>query len=108
MNDLTPLQFRRIRDHLASRCGIYLDESRSAQLMGAIGQRMESRGMLSVAAYEDLLHQPGELEELRTLAELLANHETFFFRNQPHFRALRQRAKAVSYTHLTLPTILLV
>ncbi|GIV97679.1 MAG: hypothetical protein KatS3mg057_2336 [Herpetosiphonaceae bacterium] len=82
--------FLEIRNRLAARCGLYLDESRVPQLTKAVADRMAARQLSHVSDYDQLLRSEEGAEELRLLAELLVNHETFFFRNRPHFRALRE------------------
>lgn len=78
--------FTRLRDQLAQYCGVYLDSTRQHLLEQAIAYRLQIR-QCSFAVYEQRIRV--EREELRQLSELVVNHETSFFRNQPHMRALR-------------------
>ena len=54
-----------------------------------LAQRLHATGD-DLAAYERRIQAPGGRDELRLLAELVLNHETIFFRNGPHLRALRE------------------
>lgn len=83
---LTPEQFVRFRDLLAAYSGVHLDMARQRWLEQSLARRLAATGD-SLASYEQRLGTtPGEL---RRLAELVLNHETLFFRNAPHFQALR-------------------
>jgi chemotaxis protein methyltransferase CheR len=82
-------QFVLIRDRLARYSGVYLDETRQSALAAGVAQRMSATS-LSLPAYLSLLFDQQARRELYHLAELVLNHETLFFRNQPQFRALRE------------------
>ncbi len=86
---LAPEQFVALRDLLARYSGVYLDAARQRVLTSGLQQRMEAT-RLALDAYIALLSQPKGRAELQKLAELTLNHETFFFRNGPHMRALRE------------------
>jgi chemotaxis protein methyltransferase CheR len=85
---LSPHQFATIRDMLASYSGVYLDGARQRVLTAGLVERLSATG-LDIDAYIDVIKQPKEWPEIHKLAELVLNHETIFFRNQSHFRALR-------------------
>ena len=86
---LTPDQFGSLRDRLAEYSGVYLDLTRLRLLENGLIQRLRATGD-DLAAYERRIQGPGARDELRLLAELVLNHETIFFRNGPHLRALRE------------------
>jgi chemotaxis protein methyltransferase CheR len=86
---LAPEQFGRLRDLLADYSGVYLDSARQRVLEVGLAQRLQATGD-ELAGYERRLSGVGARDELRQLAELVLNHETFFFRNVPHLRALRE------------------
>jgi chemotaxis protein methyltransferase CheR len=86
---LTPEQFGRLRDRLAEYSGVYLDLARLRLLENGLARRLQATGD-DLAAYERRIQGPGARDELRLLAELVLNHETIFFRNGPHLRALRE------------------
>lgn len=83
-----PGQFEAVRDVLARYSGVYLDRINQRTITVAIGQRLFATGKLFKDYIAEIGHVAGRAE-LQQLAELLLNHETIFFRNQPHMRALR-------------------
>lgn len=85
---IAPEQFRRIRDALASYSGVYIDDGRQRLLEQCIVQRLAVTNT-NVANYARLVCSPDGRRELQLLAELVLNHETMFFRNVPHIRALQ-------------------
>jgi chemotaxis protein methyltransferase CheR len=86
---LAPEQFAWLRDRLADYSGVYLDLARLRLLEHGLAQRLHATGD-DWAAYERRIQGPDGRDELRLLAELVLNHETIFFRNGPHLRALRE------------------
>jgi chemotaxis protein methyltransferase CheR len=86
---LAPEQFALLRDRLADYSGVYLDLARLRLLEHGLGQRLHATGD-DLAAYERRIQGPSGRDELRMLAELVLNHETIFYRNGPHLRALRE------------------
>jgi len=84
-----PEQFASLRDRLADFSGVYLDLTRLRLLEHGLAQRLHITGD-NWEAYERRIQGPGGRDELRLLAELVLNHETIFFRNGPHLRALRE------------------
>jgi chemotaxis protein methyltransferase CheR len=86
---LTQEQFASLRDRLADYSGVYLDLARLRLLEHGLAQRLHATGD-DLAAYEGRIQGPAGRDELRLLAELVLNHETIFFRNGPHLRALRE------------------
>jgi chemotaxis protein methyltransferase CheR len=85
---LMPEQFGRLRDQLAGYSGVYLDNARQRLLEIGLAQRLSATGD-DLAHYERRIQGSDGRAELRQLAELVLNHETFFFRNGPHLRALQ-------------------
>jgi chemotaxis protein methyltransferase CheR len=85
---LAPEQFNHLRDLLAEFSGVYLDSARQLVLEQGLTQRLRTTGD-DLPSYERRLHGSSGRDELHQLAELVLNHETFFFRNMPHIRALR-------------------
>lgn len=82
-------QFEALRDILARYGGVYLDETNQRTLSAGVSQRMAVTG-LSFGAYMAHIGQTTGRAELHQLCELVLNHETVFFRNQPHMRAMRE------------------
>lgn len=82
-------QFEAIRDILARYSGVYLDRANQRALASGVATRLRERGM-SLAPYMAHISQPAGGDEIHQLSELVLNHETIFFRNQPHMHALRE------------------
>jgi len=85
---LTQAQFEWFRDRLASYGGVFLDPGQRRILSNGLNQRLATLGT-TLDHYLELLHGPHGQNELQRLIELILNHETFFFRNRPHLRALQ-------------------
>ena len=86
---LTTAHIGRLRDTLARAYGVFLDALAQRVLEGALLRRTAATGH-TPDDYLDLVSGEAGYEELRHLAELVLNHETFFFRNKPHMRALAE------------------
>ncbi len=81
--------FDRLRTLLADYSGVYLDTAQQRVLEAGLSQRIAALGE-TLAAYEQRISVPAGRNELHRLAEMVVNHETFFFRNAPQMRALRE------------------
>jgi chemotaxis protein methyltransferase CheR len=86
---LTQAQFERMRDLLADFSGVHLDDTRQRVLAAGLARRLQATGD-DLESYERRVRAPHGRDELRKLAEQILNHETFFFRNRPHMRALQE------------------
>ncbi|MGQ9547657.1 MAG: CheR family methyltransferase [Roseiflexus sp.] len=80
--------FDRLRNLLADYSGVYLDTVQQRVLESGLAQRLAALGE-TLEAYEHLISTPAGRDELQRLTELVVNHETCFFRNAPHMKALR-------------------
>lgn len=89
VGQLSAQQFERLRDLLATYSGVYLDTARQRVLEQGLEQRLAATGD-ALTTYERRISSREGRDELRQLAELVLNHETFFFRNKPHMRALQE------------------
>lgn len=86
----SPEVFLFFRDALARYSGVFLDHARQRLLEQSVARRLAATGD-TLAAYQRRIGMPQGAVELARLAELVLNHETMFFRNGPHFQALRQQ-----------------
>ncbi len=86
---LKPYEFERIRSTLATYSGVYIDQTSQRVMALGLAQRLEATGK-PFDEYASYINQMSGLAELHALAELVLNHETVFFRNQPHMQALRE------------------
>jgi chemotaxis protein methyltransferase CheR len=85
---LNAAQFAAVRDQIARYSGVFLDNARQRMLEGCLADRLvATRHPLDT--YLALLMAEGG-DEIQQLAELVLNHETVFFRNSAHMRALRE------------------
>lgn len=86
------------RNFISSRCGLYFKDHDLKNMEDAISARMEQRGFDSLPAYyNSLLNEEKKEEEFRELLNLLTINHTYFFRNEPQFKALK---------HLILPELI--
>lgn len=81
--------FDRLRNLLAAYSGVYLDTAQQRVLESGLAQRLAALGE-PLEAYECRISTPAGRDELQRLTELVVNHETCFFRNAPHMKALRE------------------
>lgn len=86
---LKPGQFEMLRDLLAQYSGVYLDQTRQRVLLTGLAQRLAATGQ-TLDDYVAYVSRPESRAELHQLAESTLNHETLFFRNVPHMRALQE------------------
>lgn len=91
----------RLREVVAVRLGLTLDDERLAEALIALEERIERTRAGSLVGYLDLLEAPGRQGELGELAARVTVGETYFFRNPPQLAAfvevmLPERAAAAS------------
>jgi chemotaxis protein methyltransferase CheR len=83
------LHVERFRALLAQRYGWQYDDSKLEQLEDVLRRRIEATTQTSYESYvERLLSSSFSVAEGQALAERLTVPETYFFRNDDHFRAL--------------------
>ena len=104
--------YSQLKEHLVESTGMTYYIDKDADLVRRIGRRLSNTGARNCADYLDLLrdpvHGPSELEEM--IAELTIG-ETYFFRHQEHFDALRLADKASNreiYMKLAMRRIMFV
>ncbi len=82
----------KFKNFVTSRCGLYFRDYDLRSLEDAVTARMQSCGFDSALAYHNYLTTSEKKEdEFRELLNLLIVNHTYFFRNEPHFRALREK-----------------
>ena len=82
--------FPEVKERLIAATGLAYYESRDDALARIIGERLMELNLANCWSYIDLLNSPAGGGELRTMSARLAIGETYFFRNQEHFDALRK------------------
>jgi chemotaxis protein methyltransferase CheR len=88
---LSPALFDRIRAMLLDTAGLQFDDSKFVTLQSHLTERARLARCTTLEAYVDLISKPGQGEEFRKFVESVTIHETSFFRNHEHFRALREQ-----------------
>ena len=78
----------RLREQITAYSGLAPASQSDDALEQAVAQRLAAHGLDGLDAYWPLLQQEGELNRL---VQLLTNKETYFFREEHHFRVLAER-----------------
>ena len=82
----------RFKNLVNERTGLYFKDYALKDLEGAVSQRMKSRSLDSPLSYYNLLAFSEEKEdEFRELLNILTVNHTYFFRNEPQFKALKEK-----------------
>ena len=88
---LNDASYRVIADLLEARTGQTLTQSRMWRVPSALAGVFRERGISNVDQLACLLDNPAEHQLAGDVVEALLNHETYFFRDQAPFAALRER-----------------
>ncbi len=78
-----------IQKKLHEHCGLMVQDHELPSLRRAVSQCIQSRQGISLGDYYGLLTQ-SDNQEWKELLNILTIKHTFFFRNQPQFKALKQ------------------
>ena len=82
----------RFKAFVADRCGLYFKDHDLKNLENAIIERARVSAVNSAEEYYEKVTVSKDKEtEFRELLNLLTINHTYFFRNEPHFRALREK-----------------
>jgi len=82
-------EFRALRDLIRDEFGIFYDDGKQFLLQSRLAVRLAKAGLESFEAYHALLRNPLTREtEIRELASVLTNNETYFFRERAQLKAL--------------------
>lgn len=79
--------FKRLKDVIYNKSGIYYNETKKYLLEGRVSRRLTDRGLNSFEEYIDLLNGPDGRMEMKELFKVITINETYFFRAQPQFDA---------------------
>ena len=80
---ITDAEFRRIRDAIRDRFGIFYDDSKQFLLQSRLQTRLLKRSVADFSEYYRFLTNGREREsEWDELASVLSNNETYFFRER--------------------------
>jgi chemotaxis protein methyltransferase CheR len=84
-------EWKLLLDLVSREFGLVFQDSRRRHLEGQLAPRLSALGLESFAAYyRYLAHHPARGDELRVLARIVTNNETYFFREAHHFDLLVQ------------------
>lgn len=82
----------RLKSFITERSGLYFRDHDLKGLEDALAERIRSLGMDSAVKYYSYITDPEHREdELRELLNKLTITHTYFFRNEPQFRALKEK-----------------
>jgi chemotaxis protein methyltransferase CheR len=82
--------YPQLKDYLIKSTGLAYYSARDADLAGRVQRRLSGLGVRDCASYLERLRNPGEgPAEMDALIAGIAIGETYFFRHQEHFDALR-------------------
>ena len=88
-----PIDLRnKFRNFITNRGGLYFKDHDLSDLEGAISTRMlEHRFDSPVTYYNYITASEKKEDEFRELLNLITINHTYFFRNEPHFKALKEK-----------------
>ncbi|MDQ1681376.1 MAG: chemotaxis protein methyltransferase CheR, partial [Frankiaceae bacterium] len=87
--DMTAGEFDRLRLYLHTEAGLVFDTTRRDSLAYAVGERLPRTQCATVTDYLDHVMSAGGATERQALLDEVTIPETYFFRNPPQIRALR-------------------
>ncbi|MCP3144787.1 CheR family methyltransferase [Pyxidicoccus xibeiensis] len=86
--EMTVEEFRLLRDHVYSHCGILVHEDMKFVMERRLWPRLEALGLADFGAYHRYLrYDPQRHAELEAAVESLTTHETYFFREPSQLKA---------------------
>lgn len=89
---LSPEEDRAFQEFIEENSGLHLEEHAIRSLAEAVGERIKATKVESPHKYLNFLRfHPQGKEELPQLLNFLTIKETYFFRNQPQFKVLREK-----------------
>jgi len=89
--DLATREFELFQTLLLEESGLFFEMDRQGLLRSALTDRMTARQIKTPHEYYQLVRNPVDGPgEIKALIDLVTVGETYFFRNQPHFDALRR------------------
>jgi chemotaxis protein methyltransferase CheR len=86
--ELTDSDFKRIRDIMYQRSGVFLKEAKKPMVVTRLRRRIIELGLDGFGAYVDLLDKAGA-NELEFFVNAITTNETFFYRHEKQFDHLR-------------------
>jgi chemotaxis protein methyltransferase CheR len=90
--ELSPEQIQRFRAFAAGRLGLRVEDGQLGLLAETLRRRLEDTGLSPDLYLSSLESATQPRDEIRNVAQELTVTETYFFRNEPQFRAFREVA----------------
>ena len=88
---MTAEEFRLLRDHVYSHCGILVRDDMKFVMERRLWPRLEALGMSDFSAYHRYLRYDAQRRaELEAAVEALTTHETYFFREMAQLNAFSE------------------
>ncbi|WP_337841574.1 CheR family methyltransferase [Rheinheimera sp.] len=91
-SSISEQSFRQVRDWLYQRSGIFLNDTKRSLVCGRLQKRMRELELASFEQYIRVLLNPAEQLEHELAVNILTTNETYFFREEKHFRFLEKVA----------------
>lgn len=88
--DVSDAEMALFRDFFQQKIGIYLSSSKKSLLTSRLASRIHELALPSLRAYHEFLLSPGQEAEQQRAIDLITTNETYFFREEEHFRYLAQ------------------
>ena len=89
--EMSAEEFRLLRDHVYSHCGILVHEDMKFVMERRLWPRLEALGVSDFSAYHRYLrYDANRHAELEAAVESLTTHETYFFREPSQLKAFRE------------------
>lgn len=92
---ITSREFAWVQEFLRRHTGIELKDGKQPLVVGRLTRRLRHHGETSFSGYFRRLHGEAE-EETRIALDLLTTNETYFFREEAHFRLLEEVAASAA------------
>lgn len=89
--DLSPDDFRRVRQIAYERAGLAIPAGKDGLVRSRVSKRLRERRLSSFSAYLDAVESEPNGEEMVKLIDLLTTNKTDFFREPAHFDYLLSR-----------------
>ncbi len=88
--ELSDAEFVGLRDWLYQQTGIHLTDIKKSMITGRLQKRLQALKLARYSDYLRLLKDPQRKEEQQRALNLLTTNETYFFREDKHFKFLSQ------------------
>lgn len=96
--EMTAEEFRLLRDHVYSHCGILVREDMKFVMERRLWPRLEALGLRDFTTYHRYLRYDAQRRtELEAAVEALTTHETYFFREPGQLKAFSEEVLPLLY-----------